>query len=369
MSTRTKALLSGVAALIIAISAVGAAALLGFQYGGLSQSSKQGAPGTLTVMLTDPPHVPPGVTAIYVWYSDVSVHISEAGQQSGWRTVAQKGEINLMATLNVSQTIAAAKVPNGDYNALRFNITSATVTFNGKNYTAFVPHSELFIPIARGGIEVNDSKPSAVLIDMSPMVINIGSLSNPEFIIRPSAVALPVPSSQVTEEMEHVGFRMDLIGKSWWSKISEGATANLRITAASLTGTSLAVSVKNTGANTTIRLVVVSPLAQTLKGGVRDHLPTALFGSAVFFVEKNGTLVPLMQLLRTGSENHDIDDILALLGSSGYSLPAGGTATFSFTGQVILGLGKQGQGIVAGQQYLVTVLGTDALASTVVVAS
>lgn len=369
MNARTKALLSGVAALIIVTSTVGASTLLGVQFGGLGQYSQQGTPGTLTVLLTDPPHVPQGVTAVYVSYSDVSVHISEAGQQSGWRTVAQKGEINLMATLNVSQTIAAAKVPDGDYNAMRLNITSAMVTFEGKNYTAFVPHSELFIPIAKGGIEVNDTKPSAVLIDMSPMVINIGSLSNPEFIIRPSAVAFPVPSSQVTKEMERVGFRMGLVGKTWLSSIREGATANLRITTASLSGASLMVSVKNTGANTTIRLVVVSALAQTLKGEVRDHLPAALFGSAVFFVEKNGSLVPLQQLIKGGSHDHDMDDIIGLLGGSGYSLPAGGTATFSFAGQVSLGFGMQAQRIVAGQQYLITVLGTDALASTVVVAS
>ena len=57
--------------------------------------------------------------------------------------------------------------------------------------------------------------------------------------------------------------------------------------------------------------------------------------------------------------------------SLGYNLTAGSSATFSYTGPIGLGYETPRMmqpAIVAGQQYVVTVIGNDALASQVVVA-
>ncbi len=57
--------------------------------------------------------------------------------------------------------------------------------------------------------------------------------------------------------------------------------------------------------------------------------------------------------------------------STGYNLTARSSATFAFSGQIDLGfsyLGLFARQEVSGQQYLATVVGTDALASLVVVA-
>ena len=322
-------------------------------------------------MLTDPPHVPDGVTGVYATYANLAVHVADAGNLSGWTTLSTGATINLLSTLNISQTIAATKVPTGVYNALRFNVTSAQVTFNGKNYTSFVVNSELFIPI-RGGIQVNGSKPSATIIDISPIVMNIGSSSNPEFVIRSAATAYPVPSTQVSNQMEHEGYRFSLLGRAWWNHINQNATANLQVTAASLSNTSLGVTVKSTSQNTSIKLIIVSPLAFALKGE-HNRAPAALFGSEVFVVEGNGTIVPLQQSTKTAAngEHHPSVDFLEGLRSSGYNMTAGATATFTYSGQINLGFMRQfmTQTVVSGQQYLVTVMGTDALASYVVVAS
>ncbi|TLX98812.1 MAG: DUF4382 domain-containing protein, partial [Thaumarchaeota archaeon] len=249
MSTKKNIMLSGAAALVVAASILAVAIFSGVSLLpnanttkttthtiGATTSSK--APGTLSVLLTDPPHVPLGVTKVYIAYSNLAVHVSEAGNQSGWTLLKSDGSIELLGTVNVSQTISSVKIAAGEYNLLRFNISSAQVTYNGKNYTAFVPRSALIVPIV-GGIEVNASKPSATIINIQPTVYNIGSASNPEFMIRHWAKAFPVPSSQVTEEEEHEGHRLSLIGKVWWTDVLERYTSNALITSATLTPTSL----------------------------------------------------------------------------------------------------------------------------------
>src|SRR5713226_9294075 len=294
MSTKKNIILSGAAALVVAASILAVSVLSGFSLlPNVKTTTSSGAPGTLSVLLTDPPHVPLGVTKVYISYSNLEVHVSEAGNQSGWTLLKPSGSIELLGTVNVSQTISSAKISTGYYNLLRFNISSAQVTYDGKNYTAFVPTSELTVPII-GGIEVNASKPSATIINIQPTVYNIGSASNPEFIIRHSAKAFPVPSGEVTEEEEHEGTKVSLIGKAWWADVQQRFTANAQITSATLTPSSLSLTVKNTGTQPTkLRLVVVTPLLTPLLEAEHDRPPAGLSGSAIFIVLPNATLVPI----------------------------------------------------------------------------
>ncbi len=371
MSSKKNAVLSGIAALLVAASILAVSVLTGFPF----NPTNSGAPsGTLSVLLTDPPHVPTGVSAVSITYSDVAVHVSEAGNQSGWTIVKSSGTIELMSTVNVAQTISSVKITSGDYNALRFNISSAQVTYYGKTYTAFVPSSRLIVPII-GGIEVNASKPSATIINIDPTVFNIGSTSNPEFIIRPAARAFPVPSSEVTEQVEHEGNRLSLAGRTWWMGLLEKYTENAQVTNANLTPSSLSVTVKNTGTlETKLRLVVVAPIGLTsVAAGNYDRPPATLFGAAVFIALPNATLVPIQKYIlsayQQGTAGESLMDAFA---SGGYSLTAGSSGTVSYKGTITLGFHLSAiptiPSIVPGQQYQVTVLGDEALASQVLVA-
>ncbi len=381
MSTKKNIMLYGAAALVVAASILAVAIFSGVSLlpnanttNNTTTSSR--APGTLSVLLTDPPHVPLGVTKVYIAYSNLAVHVSEAGNQSGWTLLKSGGSIELLSTVDVSQTISSVKIAAGEYNLLRFNISSAQVTYNGKNYTAFVPRSALIVPIV-GGIEVNASKPSATIINIQPTVYNIGSASNPEFMIRHWAKAFPVPSSQVTEEEEHEGHRLSLIGKAWWTDVQERYTSNALITSATLTPTSLSLTVKDTGNQSTkLRLVVVAPLATPLIGAEHDRPPAVLFGSAIFIVLPNATLLPIQKYILTAHQQGvGAEDVVTALASGGYNLTAGASATLGYKGTITLGFNlhivqplQGGQSIVPGQQYLVSVLGDEALASQVVVA-
>jgi len=385
VNTRNSAILSGVAALVVALGIVGVSMLSGVpivstlvnttQPSSPPASTTQGAlPGTLTVLLTDPPHVPAGVTAVYVDYSALAVHVSGAGNKSGWTRLSNSGTIDLMSTVNFSQTIAAVKVSSGTYNALSLNVTSSAVTYNGKNYTAFVVGGYVFIPIAGGGVQVNDSKPSATIVDISPLVMNIGSQSDLEFVVRSTAVAWPVPPGQVTGQMQHEGFRFPLVGAKWWERFTQNETANLEVTSASLSSNLLSVSVTGGSQSTVIRMVILSPLAQTLGNGRMWHMPVGLSSAAIFAVEANGSLVPLRQFVRVNlpaGGDQALHDIGVGLLSGGYNLTAGSSATFSYSGPIGLGYEfprMMQTSVESGQQYMVTVIGTDALASQVVVA-
>jgi len=373
MSVRKKIIGYGITAMAIAIVVILATPIL--QLGPPSVLGQ----GTLSILITDPPHVPEGVTSVYITYSDLAVHVARAGNESGWTVVKSQGEIDLMQTLNVSQTIASVNIATGVYNLIRFNISSALVTFEGENYTAFVPSSMLKVPII-GGIEVNDTKPSATIIDISPAVFNIGSPSNPEFIIRPAAKAYAVPSTEVSKEIEHEGWRFSLMGKGWWKHIRQNYTANLEVTEASLTADSLSVTVENTGNQSTkILTVTVTPLASAIWGGHRygmRMMPKFLYGSAMFVVESNGTLVSTQEFMLSIRGKNYLGEFgredfgQAIIDDRGYNLDVEDSKTFTYSGQISLNLRARihQQGVVPGQQYLITVVGQEALASMVVIA-
>jgi len=362
----------GTIALLLAVALIATAALTGYLPGVQNVNTGQAGTGTLSIMLTDPPVIPTGVTRVYVSYSDLLVHVSEAGNQSGWYPVDAQGTIELLGSVNFSQTLGTVTVATGDYNLIRFNVTSVRVTYNEANYTAFVPSSELMVRII-GGVEVNNSKPSATIIDLQTTVVNIGSRSDPEFMLRPVVRAYPVPSSQVTTGIERQGFRQDLRGLLWWTSLRESYTANLRITTVSLTASSFSLTVENSGNHSTVLgLVTISPLVDFL--GVEhpgSHIVDSLLNSATFVILKNGSLVP-MRALAAGALGESA--YKSLFGAIGYNLTVKASATFTYTNKTIIvgypALKESVSGtIVPGQSYMITVLGTQAVASYVAVAT
>ena len=390
MSVKRDTIRYGAAAAVLALIIIAGSIYFTSSIG--TRSSLQGSEGQLDILLTDPPTVPQGVTAVFVTYSDIAVHVSGAGNQSGWTTVNGQGTIDLMQLVNVSTTIAAVKVTSGVYNALRFNVTSSEVTYSGKNYTAFVPRAELTVVIP-GGIQVNATASSAALIDMNPTVVNIGSQSDPEFIVNTQASCFRIPGSVYNSKMDFRGYTMSLNSTAWWRNSLETYTSAIQITNVTLTSGVLSVTIKNTG-NQSVNLTTttVTPVgnmcaylpggSQTSFGGGRDHrqngLPQCLSGSAYFEVLQNGTLEQIADWSLTGSTPQFTlgSNLQAVFTNSGYQLAAGKSVTLTFTGTVSLGFSLRqmpqstsAPGVVSGDQYDITVIGQQALAAYVVVAS
>jgi hypothetical protein len=385
VSSRTTVALSGIVAVLLALGIIAAATFTGIpvakpttnttQSLSTIQSSSSSSPGTLALLITDPPNIPKGVTKLYISYDNLQIHSFGPGQSSIWIPVDVKGNIELLGTINVSQTIASFHLSSGKYDLIRFNVSSATVTYSGKNFTAFVVHNTLFVPF-QTAVQVSNSRVSAAIIDIHPNVLNIGSKSHPELIIKTEAKGFVVPSSEVNYQTEHEGHRESLIGKPWWTNIQENSTAKLRIIGATLTSNSLTVTAKNVGTQPTmLRLVVVSPLAALSpedSADTENHSPL-LLGSTVFGIMTNGSLTPISALMHTtGGESDDRANVAnAIFLQSGYNLTAGASVQLTYDGPMILGFGMNTPNtvsIAAGQQYLITVIGEQSLASFVVVA-
>ena len=328
------------------------------------QSSGQ---GVLSILLTDPPEVPSGVTAVYVYYIGLAVH----GQQ-GWTTLKEAGAIELMGTVNVAQTLSSATLPPGVYDSIRFEVASAQVTYQGVNHTAIVQGGQLTIRIL-GGAVVSASQAAGALIDIRPIVINVGTTSSPEFVLWAGAWAFQVPTGQVTTGLQAEGHRISLKGLGWWYADELRANATLQISGASLNSNSLSIGVSDVGSSGTfLKIVVVS--AQTPGGEEGGNVPSVITSSAVFIVLANGTLVQFIPLLHAampdvrGESQGSVLDALVL---AGYNLTAGSTAHLSYSGSIQLSFGllSQPQGITSGDTYRVTVVGIGSVTSTVVTAA
>jgi hypothetical protein len=322
--------------------------------------------GTLSVMLTDPPTVPQGVTALYVNYSQVQVHVSDAGNQSGWTTLSGSGELNLMSLVNVSQTIATTSINAGIFNAIRFNITSAAVTYNGVNYTADMVYQEntITVPI-RGGINVTAAETSTALIDLSPTVILLGTPQSPTFALLPSARAFVVPTQSIPAEAHHIGERTLLSrwsGSSWWNSCQQ--QYGFGVTSVTLSPNSLSITVENQGKGSVVFNLAAVTSGTSISGGWQSKLST----SDIFVVEPNQTLA----LLSGSTKGAMYQEIIG----GGYLFAPGQSATFTYSGQIVIGqqlqdLGRQvtTQLVMLGQNYQVDLVGSGLVSQAGTVAS
>jgi hypothetical protein len=347
LKLKTKAVMYGVAGFALS----GAIIFSGLALGLLNTRSS----GILAVLLTDPPSVPRGVTAVYITYSDISVHAAGFGD-SGWVSIPGQGTIDTLKLVNLSQTITSGAIPSLTYNKVAFSISGATVVYMGKNYSATAGSGKLVITIP-GGLMVSSSSPAAALIDIQPTVVNLGSRSNPTFTIATGARALQVPSQDVDQSTNVVGHQSSLQGHSWYSSFKEKHSSDLNVSGLSLTPHSFSFSVTNSGSDPiTIRMVIVS--AGSIGGGENSALASVANG-AVFTVQADGSL----KLLNGAPGATAVPSFQ----NTGYSLAGGATQQFTFSGAITNLFGNQG--VVSGMNYSVLVVGSGTLSVQTIAAS
>ena len=165
-------------------------------------------------------------------------------------------------------------------------MTSVMVLYDSQNYTASVPSDQLTADMS-GQAHVNNSAPSAAVIDLNTVVVNAGNSTQPQFLFSASANAVVLPSSDVSASLT-IGAKADFSTQPWWSQLVVRSAASLEITSASLTSNSVSLTVRNTGgSNTTLQLVTIAPASVSSGGAV---LPPTLSVSATFLINENGSL-------------------------------------------------------------------------------
>ncbi len=345
----TKAAVYGIAGLVLASAVIFSGSTLGY----LNPAS-----GVLSVLLTDPPTIPAGVTAVYVSYSNLAVHATGFGE-AGWVNVPGEGTIDTLKLINLSQTISSGSIPSLTYNLISLNITDVKVTFMGKNYTASVSSGKLVVPIV-GGVKVSSSDPAAALVDIQPVVLNIGNETVPSFTIATGARALMVPRGEVNDSVKVVGNNMSLQGRSWFQSFRENHTEGIAISSLNLTADAFTLSALNKGSDpVSIRMVIItltgadSPSASGMEMG-----SSSVANSIVFAVQSDGFLK-----LISGTPGQ----VGSFLGAEGYSLAGGASHQFTYSGAIASLMGKHG--IVSGSSYSVVLMGAGPLGAQTVVAA
>lgn len=292
-----------------------------------TQSTHSSGSGTLVLLLHDPPHVPANVSAVYVTYSNIAIHIADDSHDSGWIPLNQSGTINLMSVVNFTQTITKVVIGAGTFNLFRMNLSSVVVTYNSHNYTATVPNNELTVSII-GGLELSDSSTKGAVIDISPTILMYNSSStstSPSFTMIPSAKAYVVPSEHLSQEDQQVGNRENDSEDQWLTHDiqNEDQQTMFNITSAALSNTSISVTVKNTG-NTSVLLLTVFIAPNTTKAEGDEGSHDDLGHSILFTVLSNGSLTPLV-----GEDQGDQGE-----NGVGYNLSAGASATLKYSGPI-----------------------------------
>lgn len=214
---------------VIVVIVIIAAAFFLYGSGPAAQSgggtTPQSGQSLLAVQITDPPQVPAHTQSLVVAYSSVQVHTS-GGAGSGWVSATGSGSIDLMAVLNLSQTIATASVANGTtVDMVRFNVTSAKITINGTTYNVTVPSSTVTAKLT-GESRVNGT--NKALLQLSPVVATIVTENSTVFVLVPSVKAVIVGSSSASLS---VGARESLRADE---EDRLNSTASVSITGASL---------------------------------------------------------------------------------------------------------------------------------------
>ncbi len=346
MSSKNKVVLSAAIAAIVAVALIGAAIFI--PGAGIFRTTSQ--TGTLGVQLTDPPIVPAGVTDVYINYSEMAVHVAGAGNYSGWYQIAPAGEIDLMSVLSTSITLGSSQVKTGTYNALGFNITSATVTVSGQNQSAFISSRHLIVPLV-GGVQVGSGASEGILVDLSPTVLAVMNGTQTAYVLIPSAQSLHIPRT-VWTQAEHRGDEVKNIQQQTW--FENGVRGQISLSKVSLSANLVNVTVTNTGQNSTVvsSLSVYYPLTvlcQQYSGSCAsspygDALPRAI-PVALFGVLSNGTM---LQYNYTAAAVAHYDSGSASAGAEvgigveleqqgvhlGYVLAPGQSVTFTFKGKV-----------------------------------
>ncbi|HKW04624.1 MAG TPA: DUF4382 domain-containing protein [Nitrososphaerales archaeon] len=341
MSSKNKIAISGLIATIVAIALIASVVFVPGA-GILSQNSND--TGTLGVQLTDPPIVPAGVTNVYISYSEMAVHVADAGNYSGWYKIAPAGEIDLMSVLTTSITLGSSQVKSGIYNAIGFNITSATVTANGINESAYISNHHLLVPLV-GGVEVGVGTSEGILLDLSPTVLAVTNGTQTAYVLLPNAQALHLPRA-AWQQAEQKGEEIKDIQQAAWFY---GVRGDIAPSAGALSANSVSVTIKNDGLNSTMvtSLSVYYPLtvicrqynAQCSSSPYGDALPRSI-PLALFGVLSNGTLLQynftasaIARYTGTGAVDYtaEIDQQGVHLG---YVLSPGQSVTFSFKGPI-----------------------------------
>jgi hypothetical protein len=397
MSGKKSLVLSGIAAFVLAFIILLGGTISGHLPANIilkptpnstSQSPQTGSVagyGNLAVLLTDPPQIPSGISAVYVSYDDVSFHEFATNI---WYNFQVSGTVDVVSLVNRTITLINQRVPTGTYDQISLMINKVVATYFAKNITIFSGSQNISASVP-GDINIYNSTQVASIFDLQSSILNLNSTSSPKFVFNAVAYSAQLPVSAQKFLYLGQGQITNLSSQPWWSEFRNNFEPRLMITGATLTTNSVSVTVKNVG-NVTIQLkfVTVAPLTVSTTsvhmktpyiigvpiGNVTNT--TAEFeampsfaGASIFLVLSNGSLVPISYNEVSSIDVGSTIESYAVLNPYSYSLQPGEQVTLSYTGPLTLfGQSWIANNIITplGSTFIITVIGNNAVAAILV---
>ncbi|WP_291765103.1 DUF4382 domain-containing protein [Caldivirga sp. UBA161] len=140
-------------------------------------------PASVYIYISDKPMQ---VQHLYVVVSSIMLHNEVSGS---WYTCSNASvSLDLTKLMSASQLVAKCNPPNGTYNLIFLQVSSARAVIDGQNYDCSVPSGLLKVPLEPQPIVINGTSYS-INVDIG-MVNNINLTGNGKCIIKPVAKAI-----------------------------------------------------------------------------------------------------------------------------------------------------------------------------------
>jgi hypothetical protein len=316
------------------------------------------AQSPVAVMVTDPPTLPSGSTALQLTYSGFTItYLGGSGLSS--LNVTQSGSLNLESLVGYSQVIGVQPLPVGaTIKSVTLDVVSVSITINGTTYPVTPLSKSLTILVPSG--QITSGSASGVLVDIHALVEAVPAVSSTGqvtdyFVFVPNAVAVFNPAISKVHLNTRIPVNADDLAEI--ENRSAASSSGLEITATSLVvsgnTTTFSITLRNTGnENASLFGVTLSgdfisynypPVNYTGQGaGFNASSRGADMGASasdshshestlMFRVSGNGTLV------LAGPELEDYSPL-----AGGAVVAPGSSITLHFTG--VLGLGQAQNG-------------------------
>ena len=337
---------------------------------------------SVPISITDPPQVPAGTQALYINYSSLSVRASQGGG-SEWIPVNASGRLDLMSLINETQVLGEAKVPaNSTIDAMRLNVTSASITIDNVSYTVQLTKRQITASVEDSG---KTTSSSSLLVDFSPVVTPMYGQNSTTFVMLPSVRALsisgPKEGKRIIGGMDKGMSQGPAISplKQQYREALETSSSNLSIVDMTLysndSGTFFGVKLDNSGkSNATVMGVAlygnITPRSTSNATVPRDPDPFFCNGMGRvmdlhsvgmgFVVEKNSTLAlpsPTQAMGKAGVRAPGGKaDFGVQSGDFGYVLDAHSSAQLQYSGKYLLEKPPIRAEILNGSTYKVLVI-------------
>lgn len=98
------------------------------------------AMGKVSIFMTDPPRYSGNVTSINITFTEIAIHRVDGSEEGTWLRLSSKATtIDLLKIIDVEEDLGSYAVPAGQYNQLRFMVSTATATIDGQPVELEIP--------------------------------------------------------------------------------------------------------------------------------------------------------------------------------------------------------------------------------------